>query len=82
MNTLPIELQIKIALELDYPGILALCQTSEIFNNRICKNIANAYYKIKSHKFDNWYEMVNSISFRFNNENDCIEISFNVDHGS
>jgi len=46
-------------------------------------DLANAFYKIKSHKFDNWYEMVQSIhTYRFNKRNDCIVISFSVDHGS
>jgi len=46
-------------------------------------DLANAFYKIKSHKFDNWYEWVQSIyAYYFNKDKDCIEVSFYIDHGS
>ncbi len=46
-------------------------------------DIANAFYKIKSHKFDKWYEMVNNmVLYRYDEEKDCIEIEFDIDHGS
>jgi len=48
---------------------------------RTVGDIANGFYKIKSHKYENWYEWIQSIT-KYEKTPDCIEISFSIDHGS
>ena len=48
---------------------------------RTVGDIANGFYKIKSHKYDNWYEMITSIK-TYQQTPDCINIKFYIDHGS
>jgi hypothetical protein len=44
-------------------------------------DIANAVYKIKSHKFENWYEWIQTIK-TYQETPDCTIITFKIDHGS
>jgi len=48
---------------------------------RTIEDIANGLYKIKSHKYENWYEWIQTID-KYEQTPDCINISFYSDHGS
>lgn len=62
------------AIRLDYHDYYEL-------NNNNLESLIEALYRIKSHKFDKWYELYTGIS-RIVRQDDALEISVCFDHGS
>ena len=60
--------------------VLDFSTTYKVEGNTIT-DLAEAYYRVKSHKFDNWYEMFMKV-VEVNKNQDTFDVYIDFDHGS